>query len=167
VTSLTTSIRRAVASVDPLLALSGARTMDDVIARSLAPSRFTTMLFLLLGLTGLVLATVGIYGVIAYVVTQRSREIGIRMALGADSRRVLGMVVGQGVFLAVIGIVIGLAVSWGVTRWLASQLYGVGVRDPLTFAAVAALLLLVAGVASWIPGRRATKVDPTVALRSE
>ena len=167
VTSLTTSIRRAVASVDPLLALSGARTMDDVIARSLAPSRFMTRLFLLLGLTGLVLATVGIYGVIAYVVTQRSREIGIRMALGADARRVLGMVVGQGVLLAVIGIVIGLSVAWGVTRWLASQLYGVGARDPLTFAVVAVLLLLVAAAASWIPGRRATKVDPTVALRSE
>jgi predicted permease len=167
VTSLTSSIRRAVASIDPLLALSGVQTMDDVIARSLASSRFTTMLFLLLGLTGLVLATVGIYGVIAYFVAQRAREIGIRMALGADARRVLGMVVRQGLALAVLGVVIGLAVAWGVTRWLASQLYGVGVRDPLTFASVTALLLLVAAAASWIPGRRATKVDPTVALRGE
>jgi predicted permease len=167
VTSLTASIRRAVADVDPLLALSGTRTMDDVITRSLASSRFTTMLFLLLGLTGLLLATVGIYGVIAYVVTQRTREIGIRMALGADARRVLATVVGQGLTLAALGVAIGLVVSWGVTRVLASQLYGVGVRDPLTFASVAVLLLLVAAAASWIPGRRATRVDPTVALRSD
>jgi ABC-type antimicrobial peptide transport system permease subunit len=167
VTALTSSIRRAVASIDPLLALSGVQAMDDVIARSLAASHFTTMLFLLLGFTGLVLATVGIYGVIAYFVTQRAREIGIRMALGADAHRVLAMVVRQGLALAVLGVVIGLAAAWGVTRWLASQLYGVSVRDPLTFASVAALLLLVAAAASWIPGRRATKVDPTVALRGE
>jgi putative ABC transport system permease protein len=167
VTSLTASIRRAVSDVDPLLALSGVRTMDEVIARSLASSRFTTTLFVLLGLTGLVLATVGIYGVIAYFVTQRSREIGIRMALGADARRVLRMVVRQGVWLAALGVAIGVVVAWGVTRGLTSQLYGVGVRDPLTFASVAGLLLLVAGVASWVPARRATRVNPTAAVRGE
>lgn len=167
VTALTASIRRAVLGVDPLLALSGVRTMDQVIDRSLAPSRFTMVLFLSLGLIALVLASVGIYGVIAYLVTQRSHEIGVRMALGADRGRVLAMVVRQGVWFAALGAAIGLAAALGVTRALASQLYGVGARDPLTFGSVTGFLLLVATVASWIPGRRAVRVDPTVVLRGE
>lgn len=166
-TSLAAPIRRAVAGVDPLLALSGVATMDQVIGRSLAASRFTTTLLLLLGLAGLALATVGIYGIIAFFVAQRSREIGIRMALGADAGRVLATVVRQGLSLAGLGVAVGVVAAWIATRWLASQLYGVGVRDPLTFLAVSALLLVVAALASWVPGRRATRVDPTVALRSE
>jgi putative ABC transport system permease protein len=167
VTSLAAPIRRTVAGVDPLLALSGVSTMDQVIGRSLASSRFTTTLLLLLGLAGLALATVGIYGVIAFFVAQRSREIGIRMALGADAGRVLAAVIRQGLSLAGLGVAIGVVAAWVATRWLASQVYGVSVRDPLTFLAVTALLLVVAAAASWVPGRRATRVDPTVALRSE
>ncbi|HEX5437724.1 MAG TPA: ABC transporter permease [Gemmatimonadaceae bacterium] len=164
--TLTPAIRRIVARADPLLAVS-AITMDDIIGRTLAPSRFSSTLLLLLGATGLTLAVVGIYGVIAYLVAQRTREIGIRMALGADSRRVLAMVVREGLVLAALGVAIGLAVAWVATRWLASLLYGVSAHDPLSFAVAGAILLLVALAASWVPARRATQVDPTLALRSE
>ena len=166
VTSLVPAVRRAVASVDPQLALSGVRTMEETIRLSLAAPRFNTMLLLLLGAIGLVLATVGIYGVIAYFVTQRTQEIGIRLALGADSRRVVAMVVAQGLGMAGVGVAIGLGIALLVSHLLESLLYGVSARDPLTFLGVGALLLTVAAVASFVPARRASKLDPLGALRS-
>jgi len=166
VTTLTPSIRRTVAAIDPLVALPGPRTMDAIIDRTLAAPRFTSQLLSALGFLGLALAVIGIYGVIAYFVAQRTNEIGIRMALGADTSRVIGMVVRQGVFLAVIGIAIGSVASMLLTGMLENLLFGVTSRDPVTFVAVAALLGAVSIAASFIPARRASRVDPLVALRS-
>ncbi len=164
--SVAPALRRAVADFDPLLALSGVNTMEVIVERSLSDSRFRTFLFLMLGLTGLVLASIGIYGIIAYFVSQRSHEIGIRMALGADARRVVRMVVGQGLALAVSGVLIGLAASWLAARWMESLVFGITTRDPLTFVVVASILLVVAVTASLIPARRATRVDPLASLRA-
>ena len=166
VTTLAPSIRRAVAAIDPLLPLSGMRTMDEIIDRSLATPRFTSQLLSALGVLGLVLAVIGIYGVIAYFVAQRTNEIGVRMALGADTTRVIAMVVRQGVVLAVVGIAIGGVASLLVTKALEQLLFGVTARDPLTFAVVAALLAAVSVVASLIPARRAAFIDPLEALRA-
>ena len=166
VTTLAPAIRRAVAALDPLLPLSGMRTMDEIIGRTLAAPRFISQLLSLLGALGLTLAVIGIYGVIAYVVAQRTNEIGIRIALGADTSRVLAMVVRQGVALAVLGIAIGSLASYFLATTLTSMLYGISPRDPLTFAAVALLLGAVAALASLIPARRAAKVDPLEALRA-
>ena len=165
VTTLTPAIRHAIASLDPLLPLSGVRTMDDIVRQSLATPRFTSALLTCLGGIGLLLAVIGIYGVIAYVVAQRTQEIGIRMALGASTGRVVGMVVRQGLALALAGIAIGAAASLLFSRVLASQLYGVSPRDPLTFVIVALLLAVVATAASFAPARRAARVDPLAALR--
>ena len=166
VTTLLPSIRRAVAGVDPLVALSAISTMDDAIGRTLALPRFTMWLLTLLGATGLILALVGVYGVISYVVTQRTREVGIRIALGADHAGIQWMLVRQGLIFGVIGVAIGTIVSLAATRYLANLMFGVTAHDPLTFGTVAVLLVLVAVCASWIPARRATKIDPLVALRS-
>jgi putative ABC transport system permease protein len=166
VTTLLPSIRRAVAGVDPLVALSAVSTMDDAIGRTLALPRFTMWLLTLLGATGLILALVGVYGVISYVVTQRTREVGIRIALGADAGGIQWMLVRQGLVLGIIGTIIGTAASLAATRYLGGLMFGVTAHDPLTFGAVAVLLVLVAVCASWIPARRATRIDPLVALRA-
>jgi putative ABC transport system permease protein len=152
--------------VDPLLALSGVSTMEDAVARSLAMDHFTKWLLALLGGTGLVLAVVGVYGVIAYFVTQRTHELGVRLALGASSSGLRWLVVKQGMTLAGIGVVLGAIVSLLASRLLESMLFGVSPRDPVTFAAVAALLAGVAIGASYVPAMRATRIDPLEALRS-
>jgi putative ABC transport system permease protein len=141
--------------------------MDQIISESTAPRRFT--LFLLAAFAGLaiVLAAIGIYGVIANSVSQRTHEIGIRMALGAQRQDVMRLVVGQGARLVAAGIVIGIIGALALTRSLASFLYGVRPTDPVTFAGAVLLLGAVAILASYIPARRATKVDPMVALRYE
>jgi len=163
--SLAPAVRRAVAGVDPELPVSGVSTMDEVIARSMATPHFTTTLLVLLGLTGLALAAVGIYGIIAYFVSQRAHEIGVRMALGASRRGVSFMVLRQGLALAGAGVAIGLVASAAATRALAGLIYGVSTRDPVTFAGVAGVLLVVAALASLVPAHRATRLDPLEALR--
>jgi predicted permease len=163
--SLAPAIKRAVAVFDAQLPLSGVRTMDEVVARSLAVSRFTTFLLLLLGGTGLALAVVGIYGVIAYFVVQRTREIGVRLALGASPAGVVRLVVRQGLALALGGVALGLVAAWGLARVIQSRLFAVSAHDPLTFVGVAVLLTAVALVASAVPAWRASRIDRLVALR--
>jgi predicted lysophospholipase L1 biosynthesis ABC-type transport system permease subunit len=165
VTSLLPSIRRAVGSVDPLVALSAVSTMDDAIGRTLAVPRFTMWLLSLLGATGLILALVGVYGVISYVVTQRTREMGIRIALGAEAGGIQWMLVRQGLMLGIIGTGIGSLASLAATRYVGRLIFGVTTHDPLTFGIVAVLLVLVSVCASWLPARRATRIDPLIALR--
>jgi predicted permease len=166
VTSLTPAIRKAVAAIDPELPLSGLSTMENVVARSIATPRFTTTLFALLGALGLLLAAIGIYGVIAYFVSQRTHELGVRMALGASAQRLVGLVVRQGLMFALIGVAIGSAISLAATQLMSGLLFGVTAHDPLTFAGVAGLLTAVAVAASFVPAWRATRVDPLEALRS-
>jgi putative ABC transport system permease protein len=160
-------LQSVVTSLDKNEALSKVRTMDDVIGASVAQPRFSAMLVGLFAALAVVLAAVGLYGLIAYSVGQRTNEIGIRMALGAQRGDVLRLVLGQGARLAVAGVVIGVVASLGLTRLLASLLFGVSAYDPLTFAAMAVLLCVVALAACYIPARRAMKVDPMVALRYE
>jgi putative ABC transport system permease protein len=134
---------------------------------STAQRRLTMIMLMLFACVALVLAAVGIYGVISYSVTQRTQEIGIRMALGAPRSQVLKMVVGQAMMLALVGVAAGAAGAWILTRLMQKLLFGVEPSDPATFAAVATLLALVAAVAASVPGLRATRVDPVIALRSE
>jgi predicted permease len=161
------SIRRANAQMSNQQVIFGVQTMDSLISDSLASRRFSMILLAVFAVLALVLASVGIYGVISYVVGQRVHEIGIRMALGAQPRDILRLILGRGGKLAGAGVAVGLAAALGLTRLMASLLYGVGATDPLTFVGVAVLLTVVALAACYIPARRATKVDPMVALRYE
>src|SRR5262247_1491271 len=159
--------RREVAALDPEQAVMSAMTMEQRVSASLARPRFNAVLLNLLSALAAALAAVGIYGVISYSVAQRTREIGIRLALGARRGDVLRLVIGQGVALAGAGVAIGLAASLALTRLMQGLLYGVSATDLLTFAGAALLLSVVAVVACWLPARRATRVDPMVALREE
>ena len=161
------SVREAVLSIDKNQPLSETTTMEEVIAKSVAPRRFRMLLLGLFALLALSLAMIGVYGVIAYSSTQRTHEFGVRIALGADRQDILRLVVRQGFKLALLGVTMGVAGALLVTRFLSSLLYEVSPHDPLTFAGVAALLMLVALAASYIPARRAMKLDPIVALRYE
>jgi ABC-type antimicrobial peptide transport system permease subunit len=147
--------------------VSDVMTESESIDRLLFQERMIARLSSLFGALALALACVGLYGLLSYEVTRRTREIGIRMALGARGRDVLGNILGQGLALAVSGLVFGIVASFGVTRFLGSILYGVRPSDPMTLIAVTGVLLTVAFVACWIPARRAMKVDPMVALRHE
>jgi putative ABC transport system permease protein len=164
--TLIPAMRQAVQALNPDLPTSF-RTLEQVFSSSLDARRFSLVTFGVFAAAALMLAVMGIYGVISYSVTQRTQEIGIRIALGAQSRDVLRLVVGQGLTLALIGISMGLAAAFGLTRLMASLLYGVSATDPATFSAIPLLLAGVALLASYIPARRATKVDPMVALRYE
>jgi len=165
--SLTSALRAAVWGLDRQLAVAQLRTMDQVISESNAPRRFNVSLLAAFAALAVVLAAIGIYGVIAYSVAQRTHEIGIRMALGAEARDVLKMVIVHGLWLALSGVALGAIGALALTGFLSSLLYGVKPTDPLTFVAVSLLLLAVALIAVYIPARRATKVDPMVALRYE
>ena len=158
------ALRRAVGAVDPLLPLYDVQTMNEVLAQATAVRRFNTMLLALLGLTGLILSAIGVYGVIAFFVSQRRHEIGVRLALGATSRDVVALVVGQGALLAGLGVVFGAAASFAATRVLADLLFQVQPLDPVTYGACAALLLIVALCATFIPARRAARVHPVESL---
>ncbi len=165
--SLTAALRAQVAAVDPDQPVGMIRTMEQVVSESIAQPRFNTLLIASFATIALVLAAVGIYGVMAYSVNQRTHEIGIRMALGAAQKDILGLVVGQGMLLALSGVAIGAVAAFAITRVLESLLYGVSAADPATFAFVAVILVTIALVACYLPARRATRVDPMIALRHE
>jgi putative ABC transport system permease protein len=160
-------IRSAMNQVDPDLPLAQVKTMEQVLSLSVTDWRFRTVLLALFGALAVFIAAIGIYGVISYSVAQRTHEMGVRMALGAARRDVMKLVVGQGLRLALAGIAIGLAGALALTRFLASLLFEVKPTDPLTFVGVCLTLTVVAVLASYLPARRATKVDPMVALRYE
>jgi putative ABC transport system permease protein len=165
--SMTAAVRNQVRDLDPQQPVMSVNTMTDVIAKSIWQQRLYAILFGVFAVMALILASIGIYGVISYVVTQRTHEIGIRLALGAQAGDVLRLVVRQGMTLTIIGLVIGLAASFALTRLMASLLFSVSATDPMTFVAISALLAFVAFLACYIPARRATKVDPMIALRYE
>jgi putative ABC transport system permease protein len=161
------AIRESVRRVDAELAVDDVLPMRSVVSESLAAARFGTLLVGAFALTAIVLAAVGLYGLISYSVAQRTREIGIRVALGARPRQVMGSVIREGMGLAGAGVVLGLAGALAATRLIASYLFGVGATDPLTFTGGALLLLGIAWLASYLPSRRALRVDPLTALRAE
>ncbi len=161
------AIRDQVRALDSGLALFRARTMQQVVASDTQDATVQTFLLGAFAMLALLLAAVGLYGVMSYLVTQRTREIGIRMAVGAQRTDVLRLILKQGAKLTFAGVVLGVLAAIALTRLLAGLLYGVGATDPLTFACVAALVALVALAAYYIPARRATKVDPILALRYE
>ncbi len=161
------SVTAIVRELDPQLAVADVRTMDDVVSASVAQRRVTMMLLAIFAGVALLLAAVGIYGVIAYSVTQRTQEIGIRLALGAQRGNVLRLVVGQALLLTFVGVAIGAAGAFGLTRLMEGLLFDTRAADPLTFVVVSLILAAVAVLAAYVPGRRATRVDPVIALRSE
>jgi predicted permease len=164
---LTSAVVAQIHSLDPQLAIANIRTMDQEMASSVAAPKFNTFVLGLFAFFALFLAAIGIYGVLAYAVAQQSHEIGIRMALGAQRRDVMRVILIQGARLALGGLAIGTLAAFGLTRLMASLLYGISASDPLTFAAVAIVLLAVALLACYIPARRAMRVDPMIALRYE
>src|SRR5437879_11689357 len=160
-------LRRGVRETDPTLQLRDMRTMEDVVDASLRRERIIANLGGFFSLTALALACLGLYGILSFTVTQRTREIGVRIALGAQRLDVFSLVVGKGLKLALIGSVIGLAGALAATRLVSSLLYGVKPSDPVTFVSVSLLLVVVAALASWLPAQKAAKVDPMEALRYE
>jgi ABC-type antimicrobial peptide transport system permease subunit len=160
-------VRQMVGEMDSRDVIYGVQTMDEVIASSFAARRISMILLGIFAALALLLSCVGIYGVISYVVGQRTAEIGLRMALGAQPGDVMRLVLGEGLRMALVGVLVGLVGAFGLTRLMASQLFGVTARDPLTFIAVGILLTLVSLLACYVPARRAVRVDPLWALRSE
>ncbi len=165
--ALVNAVRREIEALDPSLAVTDMRLMDDYVKEARAPTRFALVLIGVFGLAALILASVGLYGVLSYLVRQRTSEIGIRMAFGAGRTQILKLVVGQGMVLALVGLGIGVVSAFGITRVMTSMLVDVAPTDPLTFVTISALFLLVALVACYLPASRATRVDPMVALRNE
>ncbi|HKR12944.1 MAG TPA: ABC transporter permease [Pyrinomonadaceae bacterium] len=165
--SFFTSIRDAVQQQNSQNVISNAQTMNEVIADSLAQRRFSMIVLGAFAAAALLLASLGIYGVISYLVGQRTREIGIRVALGASRRQILTLVLGHGLKMTLAGVVVGLVAAFGLTRLMRTMLYGVRATDPVTFIIIAVLLTVIALLACYLPARRATKVDPLVALRNE
>ena len=160
-------VRDVVRGLDPRLPLANERTLPDVVASALAPARFSMVLLGAFGVIALLLATVGVYGVLAFAVRRRTREIGVRMALGADRGEVVSMVVREGMSMALVGVVGGTVAAFLLTRFMAGVLYGVAPQDPTTFVRAPLLLIAVAALAAWLPAARASRVPPTRALRGE
>jgi putative ABC transport system permease protein len=165
--ALTSAIRKELAKLDPAIPLTSIHVFDEYISRFLARPRFNALLLSIFAGTALILTAIGIYGVLAYSVSQRTNEIGIRIALGAGQSNIFQLVVGQAMILVAISVAFGLAGAFVATRLLNSLLFGVGAWDPMTFAAIVLLIDAVAFLAAWLPARRATRVDPVVALRAE
>ena len=165
--SVVEGIRAEIRRVAPDLPIEGTRTMDEAVAASVAPPRFRMWLLALFAMTATLIATCGLYGLMAYAVTQRRREIGVRMALGATRRDVLRLVLARALRIVVAGLIVGLAGAAGVTRVLQRFLFGVTPTDPIAFTIVTLLLLAVGLMAAWLPARRATRIDPCAALRAE
>ena len=161
------NIRAEIRRVAPDLPIAGTATMDEAVAASVAAPRFRTLLLVLLATTAMLIATCGLYGLMAYAVTQRRREIGVRMALGADRGDVLRLVLTRALRIVVAGVIVGLAGAVGVTRVLQTFLFGVTPTDPIAFTIVTLLLMAVGLMAAWLPARRATRIDPCAALRAE
>jgi ABC-type antimicrobial peptide transport system permease subunit len=160
-------IRKTVREVNPAATINDVRTMESVVSVSLARQRFQMTLIGTFAVLALVLATVGLYGVLALIVGQRRREIGVRLALGATPRAVVRMLLGEGARMAAVGVVLGLAGALALTRVLRSLLYGISSTDAATFVAAAVFVAAVALAATWVPARRAARVDPRTALASE
>src|SRR5262245_1210882 len=169
--SLASAVRQAITSIDPALPLQQVRSVDEILDASLARQRFTLNLLGVSALLALLLAAIGIYGVVAYSVTQRAQEIGIRLALGAQANDVLKLIIGRGIAPVLLGLALGLAgavaLSRSLTRLTAGLLFEVRATDPATFTAIALLLVIVALLACYLPARRGTKVDPLMALKHE
>lgn len=165
--AVTAAVRKQLAELDAAIPLASVRVFDEYISRSLARPRFNALLLSFFAGTALILTAIGIYGVTAYSVTQRTSEIGVRIALGAAQSNIFRLVIGQAMTLVAISVVLGLAGAFAVTRLLGSLLFGVGAWDPITFGAIVFLISLVAFLAAWLPARRASRVDPIVALRTE
>jgi ABC-type antimicrobial peptide transport system permease subunit len=165
--ALTSSVRQEIHALDPDLPIYNVRTMVQRVDESLARRRFAMLLLTVFAACALGLAAVGTYGVIAYLVSQGTREVGIRMALGATPGGILRMVIRQGMIVAIAGVILGIAGAFALTRFMRGLLFGVAPSDPLTFSVIVALLGLVALVASYVPARRAARIDPMVSLRSE
>jgi putative ABC transport system permease protein len=165
--SLAPGIRDAIGSIDRAVPVTTVQTMEDVVAGATARPRFTLVLLATFAAVALVLAALGIYGVISYAVSRRTHEIGVRIALGATPLGVVRLVIGQGMRVVAVGIAVGLVGAVLLSRLMTTVVYGVRVTDPLTYGAVAALLAGVALIASYVPARRATRVDPLTAMRTE
>jgi putative ABC transport system permease protein len=165
--ALVPGVRAIVAELDPRLPLADVQPMSALVDRAQAATRFALVLIATFAGIAALLAAVGLYGVLSTAVRQRTAEIGVRMAFGAPARRIFGLVVGEGLLLCAIGVVLGLVAAVPLTRVIESLLVGVRPTDPATFAAMSALFLLVAAVACWLPARRASRLDPTVALRAD
>jgi putative ABC transport system permease protein len=161
------AVAREIHAVDPNIAVFDVRTMSDRLSVSLARQRFATAMLGAFALFALLLSAIGVYGVISYLVSQSTHDIGVRVALGATRGAILGMVVRQGMELAILGIAMGLIGAAALTRLMASLLFGVSATDAVTFSVVALLLAASALLAAYVPARRATKVDPMTALREE
>ena len=165
--NMASELRQVVASVDPTVALSSIKPLDGIIATATAPARFRTTLIAAFALVGLAIASIGLYGVVAYSVSQRTAEIGVRVALGAGTRDVVSLILREGLTIAVAGVAIGLPTAYATSRTFAALLFGVKPTDLFTYAASAVGLIVIALAASYVPARRAARVDPIVALRAE
>jgi putative ABC transport system permease protein len=160
-------VRRIIREMDPALPMAGVRTLDQIVGQTIARQRFAALLLVGFSLAALLLASVGIYGVLAYAVSERTREVGIRLAVGADPARIVTLILGSGARMAGVGTAIGVLGALALSYLLKSLLFGVSTRDPLTFVAVPLILMLIALMAAWLPARRASKIDPMQALRTQ
>jgi putative ABC transport system permease protein len=165
--ALTAAVKREISALNRNIPLTTIKTMDEKFSEATAQARYNALLLGLFAALALVMSQMGIYGVMSYAVSARTHEIGIRMALGAERRAVLRLIIGQGMKLAVAGMAIGLIAAVAATRLIKTLLFGVGANDPMTLCGVTLLLAIVALLACWIPARRATKVDPLIALEYE
>ena len=165
--TLVAAVRSAVGEIDPNLALFEVRPLEEILDRATTQTAFTMILIVIAASIALMLGVIGIYGVMSYIVTQRTGEIGIRLALGADPGHVAGMIIRQGGLVAIAGVIVGLGLAYAGGRLITSLIYGVSARDPVVFAATTALLLTVALLACWVPARRGARLSPLEALRTE